>query len=224
MKQVDRFLSLVDIEFKRKANPPRAEQMSAYMKDYFPFYGIQSKLRGDIFREICKMAPIKSIDEWWYLIDELYRREEREYHYLALLSLKKVQKKLIVSDIDKIEYLLLSHSWWDTVDFIASNTVGYYFTIFPYEKSSKIEEWMSSDEMWLQRTCLIFQLKYKEDVDFPLLKSCILRTKNSKEFFLEKGAGWALRQYSKFRPEKVRTFIESHSLPTITMREAKKYL
>lgn len=224
MKHVDRFLSLIDLEFKRKANRALSIQMSAYMKDYFTFYGIQSQLRSDIFREVSKMSPLKKVEEWWHLIDELYRREEREYHYLALLSLKKVQKKLLKSDIDKIEYLLLSHSWWDTVDFIASNTVGYYFKLYPEEKSRMIEKWMSGDELWLKRTCLIFQLKYREDVDFSLLKSCIERTKNSKEFFLEKGAGWALRQYSKFNPEEVREFIENNSLPPVTMREATKYL
>ena len=80
--------------------------------------------------------------------------------------------------------------------------------------------------MWLQRTALIFQLSYKEDTDAELLYSLIDRTLGSKEFFINKASGWALRQYSKFNPESVRNYIDSRrdQLAGLTIREGSKYL
>ena len=83
---------------------------------------------------------------------------------------------------------------------------------------------MDSGNMWLQRVCLIFQLTYKHDTDSELLFKYILELKDSKEFFIQKAAGWALRQYSKFNPELVKEFIESNELPKLTVREGSKYL
>jgi 3-methyladenine DNA glycosylase AlkD len=44
----------------------------------------------------------------------------------------------------------------------------------------------------------------------------------SKEFFLQKGAGWALRQLAKTNPEAVRAFVEKTRLAPLTRREALK--
>ncbi|MEZ4918947.1 MAG: DNA alkylation repair protein [Saprospiraceae bacterium] len=52
----------------------------------------------------------------------------------------------------------------------------------------------------------------------------ILLVADSKEFFLQKGAGWALRQYSKTNPDAVREFVAAHRLPALTRREALRLL
>jgi 3-methyladenine DNA glycosylase AlkD len=79
--------------------------------------------------------------------------------------------------------------------------------------------------MWLQRTCLLFQLKYKEELDFELLSDCIKRLKGGKEFFINKAIGWSLRQHSKIKPLEVKTFLEKNpDLHPLSRREASKYL
>jgi 3-methyladenine DNA glycosylase AlkD len=87
-----------------------------------------------------------------------------------------------------------------------------------------IEEWRFSDNLWLQRSCLIFQLKYKEKVNFTLLKSLIIQFQMDKEFFIQKAIGWSLRQYSKSEPEAVRKFVEEIQLKGLAKREAIKYI
>ena len=87
-----------------------------------------------------------------------------------------------------------------------------------------ISNWRNSDNIWLNRTCLIFQLKYKNEVDFELLKSLIVQYQPNKEFFIQKAIGWSLRQYSKFNPEAISTFINDIQLEGLAKREASKYL
>ena len=82
---------------------------------------------------------------------------------------------------------------------------------------------MASGQLWLQRVCLIFQLTYKEKTDAELLFRYVRQVADSKEFFLQKGAGWALRQYSKTDPAAVRNFLDTTRLSSLTRREGGKY-
>jgi 3-methyladenine DNA glycosylase AlkD len=78
--------------------------------------------------------------------------------------------------------------------------------------------------MWLNRSCLIFQLKYGNAVDFDLLKALITQYQPVKEFFIQKAIGWSLRQYSKFNPDAVRVFIDDIKLQGLAKKEGSKYI
>lgn len=84
--------------------------------------------------------------------------------------------------------------------------------------------WMNSDNMWLQRTCLLFQLKYKTSTDTQLLSSFIKPLSSSNEFFIRKAIGWALREYSKTDPDFVIQFTKENTLSGLSEREALKWL
>ena len=71
---------------------------------------------------------------------------------------------------------------------------------------------------------LIFQLKYKEKTDGVLLFNTVKRLAHSKEFFVQKGAGWALREYTRTNPESVVEFVKNTVLPPLTRREALKLI
>ena len=79
--------------------------------------------------------------------------------------------------------------------------------------------------MWLNRSALIHQLRYKFDVNLDLLFALVETHVDSNEFFINKAAGWALRQASKFYPAQIKDFIEDHpNLSTLTKREGGKYI
>jgi 3-methyladenine DNA glycosylase AlkD len=78
--------------------------------------------------------------------------------------------------------------------------------------------------MWLRRSSIIFQLHLKKDTDTMLLAEAIEKNLGSKEFFINKAIGWALREYSKTDPEWVRAFISSHELAPLSVKEASKYI
>jgi 3-methyladenine DNA glycosylase AlkD len=103
--------------------------------------------------------------------------------------------------------------------------VGIHFQRFPHLIQPITERWMASGNMWLQRVCIIFQLKYKTKTDYELLAKYILAVADSKEFFLRKAAGWALRDSSRHNPTFVVDFVgKNPHLSPLTKREALRLL
>ncbi|XOV66949.1 MAG: DNA alkylation repair protein [Fluviicola sp.] len=222
--EIDALLNSLSSRFHEKADSNYGEKMSAYMKHKFVFFGIPSPIRNAIQRTWFAEVRASSIDRW-ELVDALWDCEQREYQYVAIDFLKRTPKRLIfVDDLPAIEHLITTKSWWDTVDLIASNYLGWYLQKFPDRKEEVIEKWRYDSNMWLNRSCLIFQLKYKEETDFELLKSLVLQYQDVNEFFIQKAIGWALRQYSKYNADAVRDFVEEIELEGLARREAVKYL
>ena len=210
--------------FQAHADPTTAEGMAAYMRNKFPFLGIKSPIRRQLEGEFINKNGLPSLDNLPTIMLDLWDLPEREYQYAALMLLGKVEKKLAPDFIETSETLLTTKSWWDTVDTLASNTVGTHFKRFPRVREIKLENWRKSEDFWLRRTCLLFQLKYKTDTDFELLKSIIRENLGSKEFFINKAIGWALRQYTRVDPEAVRAFVAETPLAPLSAREALKWL
>lgn len=210
-------------EYYEHSDGEKAVKMAAYMKDNFPFLGISKKdrfvLQSAFFSQV---KNSKHID--WELIFHLWDLPEREFQYLAadyLLVLKNLLQK---EDILKLKTLITTKSWWDTVDGLAGNITGTLCAKFPEIVENQMLSWADSGNMWLVRTAIIFQLKYKEKTDTEVLSRVIEKNSNTKEFFINKAIGWALREYSKTNKAWVRTFIENHPLPALSIREGSKYL
>lgn len=221
---ISNYLAALKQEMERHQNPKIAVNMAAYLKNNFACYGIKSPVRNSIQKAWFASLKGSEIDHWDVVMN-LWNLDEREYHYIAIDYLNKTPKKNIqIDDYKSIEELITTHSWWDSVDSIASNYVGKYFLKFPEQIESVTTRWRNSKNMWLNRTCLIFQLKYGKEVDFELLKDLIRQYQPIKEFFIQKAIGWSLRQYSKFNPDAVRDFIEEIKLEGLARREASKYL
>lgn len=155
----------------------------------------------------------------------LFQLEQREFHYSAIDFLNGFKAAEIqIEDGAFLEMLLITNSWWDSVDSIASNILGAYVKKFPAEGFKLMEHWSNSGNIWLMRSTLIFQLKFGNQTDFEFLKERIIQFQNHKEFFIQKAIGWSLRQYSKFNKEKVRQFMTEVELSNLARREASKYL
>jgi 3-methyladenine DNA glycosylase AlkD len=147
---------------------------------------------------------------------------EREYKYFAMELMVKMKKKAGHDAIHFYEGLLTRGSWWDTIDLIAPSLVGYHLRQFPEERQGYVDKWIHSGNMWLQRSSILFQLKYKKETDTRLLTDIILRLNYSKEFFIRKAIGWSLREYSKTDPAFVKKFVAEHELSGLSRREALK--
>ena len=224
LTSVSDYIELLEKEMEYKQDTKKAVNMAAYLKGHFKCYGIKSPIRNEIQKKW--FAELKKVDfDRWDIVYSLWDKPQREYHYIAIDYLRKMPKNgFQKDDYKKLEELITTYSWWDSVDSIASNSVGQYFQAHPDMIKKVTDKWRKSDDMWLNRTCLIFQLKYKNEVDFELLKSLIIQFKNVKEFFIQKAIGWSLRQYSKFNSDAVLDFVKEINLQGLALREAKKYL
>lgn len=200
--------------------------MSKYMKDRFLFYGIKAEDRKRIQKVWFSQLPkVLSFEQRWEILVELWEKDQREYQYVAIDWLNSWKKEWIQpEDIKQLRWLIENKTWWDSVDAIASNYLGKFAKKFPDSAIEFVEDWRNESNFWINRSCLIFQLKYKNEVDFELLKSLIVQYHPNKEFFIQKAIGWSLRQYSKFAPDEVRDFVTEIKLTGLAYREATKYI
>ncbi|MCD4732151.1 MAG: DNA alkylation repair protein, partial [Bacteroidales bacterium] len=198
--------------------------MKKYMKGQYDYFGIKSPERREIMRDFLQKQGLPDLQNLNEIAKEFWQLPQREYQYVILEVLGKMAKKADKGRIDLYEYLVVNKSWWDTVDYSASNLVGVHFQKFPEQIQPYTEIWMDSGNMWLQRTSLLFQLKYKKVTDLELLTNYILRLQGSKEFFINKAIGWILREYSKTDAEWVIGFVKKNQLAPLSHREGLKWL
>ena len=210
--------------FKENANQTNAEPMAKYMKNLFPYLGIKTPKRKELFRDFIKEHGLPEISELKQITLDLWDLPEREFQYVVIGLLRKFSKKWDGDYIELFEQLIITKSWWDSVDGIASWLVGEYFKRFPNLRDKYIDRWMRSGNIWLQRTCLLFQLGYKDKTDEMLMGNIIISLNGSKEFFINKAIGWILREYSKTNAQFVINFVENYKLSNLSKREALKWL
>lgn len=217
------YVASIKILLAGHASPVQAGPMKKYMRDQFEYLGIKSPQLKSLFRQVIQKHGMPPFDELDILIHELWELPEREYQYLAISLMERLEKKLPASAIQTLEYMMVNKSWWDTVDNI-SHVVGVHFKRYPEIREKYLAKWRTSEDIWLRRTAILFQLDYKEETDFDLLRDIIQENLGSNEFFINKAIGWSLRQYARVDPNTVKKFVEATQLHPLSRREAMKHL
>ena len=217
------FIKSLESAFEEKSNPENAFAMAKYMRNHFTFFGIKTEQRRQIFKDIWKENQVEVEKNPREIALKLFSKTERELQYCAIeILIKQLEGNYKKDDILLIEKLLITNSWWDSVDTIAKNILGEYLLEYPLETEKVIGRFSNSENMWLNRSAILFQLGYKGKTNFDLLKSECEKHKNSNEFFIQKAIGWALREYGKTNPVAVRSFVVSTNLKTLSKKEALK--
>jgi 3-methyladenine DNA glycosylase AlkD len=208
--------------FRAHADPEKAAQMSAYMRDQFPFLGIPTPERKKLSRPFLKEISKTAAD--WDFIFTLWEQPEREFQYFACEVLDKVKSVLTHADIQKLRRLAVTKSWWDTIDCL-DRIVGDIALRYS-EVNKTLLAWSTDENIWLRRIAIDHQLLRRDKTDTALLEKIIVNNLGSTEFFINKAIGWSLREYSKTAPDWVRAFIEQHrnGLSPLSIREGSKYL
>ncbi|HET9914219.1 MAG TPA: DNA alkylation repair protein [Anaerolineales bacterium] len=218
------YVALLKPLFEQHADPVQAGPMKKYMRDQFEYLGIKSPQFKVLMKEFITsngIPPIKDLD---VILRELWSLPQREFQYVATSLLSRSENDLPAKFIKTIEYLLVTKSWWDTVDTISGGTLGVHFRRFPEVREKYLAKWRASDNFWLRRATILFQLNYKKETDFDLLCEIIRENLNSKEFFINKAIGWSLRQYARIDPKAVKRFVNTTPLHPLSRREAMKHL
>ncbi|HSN47822.1 MAG TPA: DNA alkylation repair protein [Flavobacterium sp.] len=217
------FINELETALQKNSNPEAAFAMAKYMRNQFSFFGIKTEIRRQIFKVIWKENQKKVSENPREIALELYSKPQRELHYCAIeILIKQLKGNYEKEDIQLIEKLLITNSWWDSVDSIAKNILGQYLLEHPLETKKVTTRFSNSGNMWLSRSAILFQLGYKEKTNFELLQFECEKHKNSREFFIQKAIGWALREYAKTNPEAVKNFVANTNLPSLSKKEALK--
>ncbi len=207
---------------EQEANKERAVGAKAYMLNQFEFYGIVTAKRRKLAKEYMKLHPLNSQKELETIVKECWHLPERDYQYFAVELISFHKKIWKPSIIQLLQWCIVHKSWWDCVDHIASECLTDYFKRFPQQIQPVTYKWNKSNNIWLQRSSIMFQKAFKQSTDKELLAEYILHCKDSKEFFVRKAIGWALREYSKTNPTWVKAFVQNNALHSLSAREALK--
>lgn len=215
------FITTIKQFFEANENVPYGQKQSDYLKNNFPCYGIQTKARREILKHCTTTHKEEIKSNFRNICWELYQFPHREMHQAAIdIFIKEIKKNYQVEDIALIEKLIITNSWWDSVDTLAKYAVGGYLETFPEKTYTIIEEFSNSENMWLNRTAILFQLGYKGKTDFDILISECEKHKHSNEFFIQKAIGWALREYSSINPSGVLDYVNRTNLKPLSRKEA----
>ncbi len=207
--------------FKQNADLEKAKWLKSYMREQFDFLGVASTLRNKLTNSFLRSYGLP--ENYNKALREMWDCKWREIQYAGIIILKKLSKKLTLDDIFLIEHLLTFKPWWDTVDLIAPNILPGLYEKYPAEFLTVLNRWINSDNKWLKRSSIIFQLRRKQNTDFELLQKIILALKDDEEFFIQSAIGWALREYGKFNLDKMLQFLDSQDFSNFVRRSALEY-
>lgn len=201
---------------KGAADADRAAGMARYMKDQFEFFGVPAPQRRALQRAVLGRWRPASEDELAEFAQALWAVPQREAQYVAV---DVVERSARSATLALCETLVVTKSWWDTVDGLAP-VVGEIVRRDPAALAA-LDRWVSDDNLWRARVAIIHQLRFGASTDAArLFRYCSARA-TDPEFFIRKAIGWALRQYARTDPEAVRSYVAAHpELSGLSRREA----
>lgn len=199
MDEVDELVQAARSGLADLADPVKAPQMRRYMKSDMDFRGVPKPERARLARRVFTEHPLTG---------------HRAYARWQDHSLVPLYEEMIVTG-----------AWWDYVDEIAIRRIGPILRAEPGRLTPVMRQWARDADTWRRLTAVICQVGAKENTDRDLLTHAVEANQDDRDFFLRKGIGWALRDYSRTAPGWVRAFVEAHpALSPLSVREALKHL
>jgi 3-methyladenine DNA glycosylase AlkD len=225
--QTSNLLHALRAVFQEAADPAKAPAMQAYMKSTMPYHGVPAPVMGRLCKSAFAELQFDTVAQWQAQVLALWRgahfREER-YAALHLAGHKAARAFQTPAAMRLYEEMIVTGAWWDYVDDLASHRVGPILKAYPTPMRRKMLSWSKSKDLWKRRTSIICQLGFKGDTDLALLYACIEPSLASREFFLQKAIGWALRQYAWTDANEIKKYVRKHRdrLSALSYREAMK--
>lgn len=216
------------------ADPHRAIGQQQYMKSQLPYRGLTTPALRAVLRPVLAddTLALRSRQEWETTIRTLWDEAAYREEWYAALTLARHPRYRAWRDGDAMElwrYLVVTGGWWDVVDDIATHLVREQLVAQPETEPNRLREWAVDPNLWVRRTAIICQTGLRERLDRALLVDAIeanLVGEHSRDFFIRKAIGWALRDHAGVAPDWVRSFVGAHGaqLSGVSRREAMRHL
>lgn len=210
---------------REMADPARAPAMARNLKNIQPLLGVNAPAVNALAKATARRFPQRAFEPFEQITRELWGGTWREERYAALRMAEAWREVQVPRALPLYLWMIQTGAWWDLVDAIAARLVGGLARRHP-ELKPRVCGLIDSDDLWLRRTALLFQLKYKGETDAAALSEMILKRAHEREFFIRKAIGWALREYGKTDPGFVRDFLKTHGerLSPLSRKEAGRRL
>ena len=211
------------------ADPARAPAMQAYMKSTMPYLGVSAVPLRAVCKALFADLHYETSAQWQADVLGLWRvaqyREER-YAALALSGIRAARDFQRMDALAMYEEMIVTGAWWDFIDPIAGQRLGAILANEGRPMRNAMLDWAHSENMWKRRSAILCQLNAKARTDLALLYACIVPSLDSREFFLRKAIGWALRQYARTDAAEVTRYVAAlgDKLSPLSRREAMKHI
>ncbi len=197
------------------------------MKSAMPFHGVGAVPLRAICKRVFAAHPVDDAAAWRKDVLAIWRgakfREER-YAAIELTGDRRARPFQTMDALGMYEEMIVTGAWWDLVDAVASKRLGDILKNEPGPMRKAMRAWSRSDDMWKRRSAILCQITFKQNTDLDLLFELIEPSLASREFFLRKAIGWALRSYAWTDEKPVVRYVEKNRarLAPLSIREALK--
>jgi len=206
-------------------DPVAAAPMAHYMKDRFEFLGVGAPERRRLVKESLRGVAVPDEATVHAVALACWERPEREYQYCGQEYLSAhIDRCQPRSTLPLVEHLIVTKSWWDTVDVLCRAGAGSLVRRDPALRP-QMDRWLESGDLWLIRSAILHQERWGADLDFEWVAAACVCHAEHRDFFVRKAIGWVLRTYAHRSAEtadQVRSLLASAPFSGLTKREALK--
>ena len=205
MESVNDEIKEIRAELQSLANPTLAVNYKRYLKSEYNFYG----LRVPMLRKIAKKYKNMTIYDAMNLFDELWDSGNHEEMNLGIFLLQNYKKHFNLELWHFLMKRIEKAKSWDHIDILCSGILGYILAE-NINLSSEIKSLASSKNPWMRRASIITTSQLikqnKLELTFLLAEKLVY----DDNIYVQKGAGWMLREAGKRQRIGVRDFILRH--------------
>jgi 3-methyladenine DNA glycosylase AlkD len=214
-------------ELRAAAEPRRAPEMQRYLKTSMPILGVTTPNRNAVYRRVFPEVDLPDAARWRALALGLFRGatyREEWWAAAALLGDRRAREFQTMDTLPMCEEMIVTAAWWDVVDDLATHRLSAILKREPARMKSAMRAWSRDENLWKRRSAILCQVPLKLETDLRFLYDAIEPSLSSKEFFLRKAIGWALRQYARTDPDEIARYVRSNRsrLSGLSIREALK--
>ena len=197
------------------------------MKSAMRFHGVDTKTLRAICSRLYAGHPVTDAAAWRRDVLGIWRgakfREER-YAAIELAGDRRARPFQTMASLQMYEEMIVTGAWWDLVDALATKRLGDILRNEPVPMRKAMRAWSRGKDMWKRRSSILCQNAFKKDTDLDLLFALIEPSIASREFFLAKAIGWALRSYAWTDAKPIVAYVEANRvrLAPLSVREALK--
>ncbi len=209
------------------ADPERARGVRRYLKSPLPCFGV----KADDFRRAVKPVfarlSLPDAESWKALVLGLFRDATYRDDWWAATLLagdRRARAFQTMESLPVYEEMIVTAARWDLVDDLATHRLSAILRRQPREMKRTMRTWSRCENLWKRRSAILCQVPMKKETDLDFLYAVIDPSLGSKEFFLRKAIGWALRSYAWTDPTEVVRYVEKNRsrLSGLSIREALK--
>ncbi len=192
-------------EMEKMGEQSKAAFNKKYLKSPYEFYG----LRTPQIREVAKKFKDLKMEEVYALFDFFWNSGNHEEMSLAIYILHSHKKEFDLGTWNFVTERLGRLKSWDHVDGLSAWVLG-EILLENVQLMSEVKMMAKSRNPWIRRTAIISTYplikKGKIELAIRLAEELIY----DKDVYVQKGAGWMLREAGKKNRIVIREFILDH--------------